>query len=134
MRKLVHLVFAIWKTGRPFDPHHYPWQTPAHVPASDNALSPTASTSDNALSAEQQAAGLMPDRSPARSEVTAACTGSAAAGDAYIDFAHLKSQLPLARVLDQLAWPPRCAAVVRSGVARVPSIAATVAAARSAST
>jgi transposase len=102
MRKLVHLVFAIWKTGRPFNPHHYPWQTPAHVPASDNALSPTPSTSDNALSSEQQAAGLMPDSSPARSEVTAACTGSAAAGDAYIDFAHLKSQLPLARVLDQL--------------------------------
>src|SRR5262249_39486751 len=25
MRKLLHLVFALWKSGRPFDPHHYPW-------------------------------------------------------------------------------------------------------------
>ncbi len=31
MRKLLHLVFAICKSGRPFDPDHYPWQTPAHV-------------------------------------------------------------------------------------------------------
>jgi transposase len=102
MRKLVHLAFAIAKTGRPFDPHHYPWQTPAHVPASDNALSPTAAASDNALSINEQAAGLKPDGKPARSEVTAACTPSAVADDAMIDFAHLKRQLPLARVLDQL--------------------------------
>jgi hypothetical protein len=25
MRKLLHLVFAVWKTGRPFNPQHYPW-------------------------------------------------------------------------------------------------------------
>jgi transposase len=31
MRKLVHLVFAVWKSGKPFDPAHYPWEpvTPA---------------------------------------------------------------------------------------------------------
>ena len=34
MRKLLHLVFAVWKTGKPFDPEHYPWDTakPAKVP------------------------------------------------------------------------------------------------------
>jgi transposase len=34
MRKLVHLVFAVWKSGSPFDPKHYPWE-PAepHAPA-----------------------------------------------------------------------------------------------------
>jgi hypothetical protein len=26
MRKLLHLVFAVWKTGKPFDPNHYPWE------------------------------------------------------------------------------------------------------------
>ena len=25
MRKMLHLVFAVWKTGKPFDSHHYPW-------------------------------------------------------------------------------------------------------------
>ena len=26
MRKLLHLVFAVWKTNRPFDPEHFPWE------------------------------------------------------------------------------------------------------------
>ncbi|HVC93537.1 MAG TPA: IS110 family transposase [Pirellulales bacterium] len=26
MRKMLHLVFAVWKTDRPFDPNHYPWE------------------------------------------------------------------------------------------------------------
>lgn len=29
MRKMVHLVFAVWKTGKPFDPNHYPWTVSA---------------------------------------------------------------------------------------------------------
>src|SRR5215468_10147932 len=31
MRKLLHLVFAVWKTKKPFDKQHYPWHAPAHV-------------------------------------------------------------------------------------------------------
>ncbi len=35
MRKLLHLVFAVWKSAKPFDPQHYPWgQTPQKTPAS----------------------------------------------------------------------------------------------------
>ena len=26
MRKLLHLVFAVWKTDRPFDTEHFPWE------------------------------------------------------------------------------------------------------------
>jgi transposase len=101
MRKLLHLVFAIWKTGKPFDPHHYPWQAPAHV---------AAEAPDRA--AQGQAAGHKPDTGPARSVVTAACANSVgeppAGGEGlYIDFAHIKSQLPLARVLDQLGLAAR---------------------------
>lgn len=35
MRKLLQLAFAVWKTGKPFDPKHYPWLTPAEksIPA-----------------------------------------------------------------------------------------------------
>ena len=29
MRKLLHLVFAVWKTDRPFDEDHFPWANPA---------------------------------------------------------------------------------------------------------
>jgi transposase len=37
MRKLVHLVYAVWKSGRPFDPDHYPWEVPAVAPATTPA-------------------------------------------------------------------------------------------------
>jgi transposase len=106
MRKLLHLVFAIWKSGRPFHPEHYPWQTPAHLDRNeaaaieDNLASNTSSKAD-------ATAGHKPDALPAASVVTAAGTdkGAEAApvGESVsLDFAHLKRQLPLARVLDQL--------------------------------
>jgi transposase len=112
MRKLLHLAFAVWKTGRPFDPKHYSWQTPAHLDTSDNGLSPQGPASDNGLAAKGQAAGPKPDNEPARTGVTAACADNvaeaAAVGEGtYVDFAHLKRQLPLARVLDQLGLSAR---------------------------
>jgi DNA primase len=60
----------------------------------------------------EQAAGHKPDAEPAEPVVTAACSDSVAeppAGDesVYVDFAHLKRQLPLARVLDQLGLAAR---------------------------
>src|SRR5207249_6859387 len=36
MRKLLHLVFAVWKTNSPFDEHYFPWEP------SDNQVSPPA--------------------------------------------------------------------------------------------
>src|SRR5207253_4044987 len=38
MRKLLHLVFAVWKTNRPFDEQHYAWEK------SDSEVSLTAAT------------------------------------------------------------------------------------------
>jgi transposase len=51
MRKLVHLVYAVWKSGRPFDPQHYPWEpaqppVPAELPEAglhDGSAAPTPS-------------------------------------------------------------------------------------------
>ncbi|HZY83461.1 MAG TPA: transposase [Gemmataceae bacterium] len=101
MRKLLHLAFAVWKGGRPFDPDHYPWQAPAHAAATDRGTS-----------REGQAAGHKPDSVPAQPVVTAACTDTVADAEAvgegtHLDFAHLKRQLPLARVLDQLGLTTR---------------------------
>jgi hypothetical protein len=101
MRKPLRLVCEIWKSGRPFDPGHSPWQAPAHVPAGD----PQAATKD-------QAAGPTPDTKPATPVVTAAGTdhvGAATSDGArlYIDLAHIQRQLPLARVLDHLGQSPR---------------------------
>src|SRR5262249_37720854 len=77
MHKLVQLVFAIWKSGRPFDPHHYPWHAPAHVagtvpPSVDNSGGKDQSEAD-------PAAGHTPDALPARSVVTAAGTDTVGA-------------------------------------------------------
>jgi transposase len=97
MRKLLHLAFAIWKTGRPFDPDHYPWHAPAV---------------DGGAAGEGQAAGHTRTATPAQPVVTAACTDTVAddgpAGHApLLDFAHVKQQLPLARVLDHLGLTGR---------------------------
>jgi transposase len=112
MRKLLHLVFAIWKSGRPFQPDWYPWQTPARVEVSDNGMSLKDKPSDIPLSQQEQAAGRKRTAEPAGTAAAAACTDTVAEADeigesAYLDFAHLKQQLPLTRVLDQLGLSAR---------------------------
>jgi len=37
MRKLLHLVFAIWNTGQAFDPQHYDWDNPSITKTSHGA-------------------------------------------------------------------------------------------------
>jgi transposase len=112
MRKLLHLVFAIWKSGRPFDPNHYPWQAPAHLGAAGLEPAAEAAAAEQSPPPESQTAGHRPDTKPASPVVTAACADSVAdpmtvGESAYLDFAHLKRQLPLARVLDQLGLSAR---------------------------
>jgi transposase len=116
MRKLLHLAFAIWKTGKPFDPEHYPWHAPAHVEGGANAASGerTAAGRDSALSVKDQAAGLGGGTEPVRPEVTAACPSTLAEANAsvegtgvWLDFGHVKGQLSLARLLDHLGLTPR---------------------------
>jgi len=98
MRKLLHLVFAIWKTKKPFDANFYLWDAPAHI-APQDGHEPT--------TAQDQAAGLKESAKPVCKEVTAACEASlphdAEPGQhAFVDFAHVKAQLPIARVLEHL--------------------------------
>ena len=111
MRKLLHLAFALWKSGRPFDRDHYPWQAGAADP-SDQGRSANDGKGGDHRPGASQAAGHRPDQGPAQQVVTAACAdtvaGAAGAGRGlYLDFAHLKKQLPLARVLDQLGLSDR---------------------------
>jgi hypothetical protein len=113
MRKLLHLAFALWKTDKPFDPGHYPWHDPGPA-AGDETPGGEPSPRPGPAAADQtnQAAGHKPDSEPAQPVVTAACAGSVppggAAGEgAFIDFGHLKSQLPRARVLEHLGLSGR---------------------------
>jgi transposase len=108
MRKLLHLTFALWKGDRPFDPNHYPWAGPGDPPRGDDEVPIEEATG----AGKGQAAGHKPEVEPAEEVVTAACAATvASAADlgegTFLDFAHLKRQLPLARVLDQLGLSAR---------------------------
>lgn len=113
MRKLLHLVFAIWKSGRSFDPKHYPWDRPAHLPPAEHAeLQATPPIAAAEQPPEAPAAGHRPELEPAAKVVTTAgpltVTPAEERGEqVFLDFAHLKRQLPLARVLDQLGLTDR---------------------------
>jgi len=112
MRKLLHLAFALWKSGRPFDPGHYPWQAPGHVETRGQDKGTEEEAGGKGPAEGDQAAGHRPDTQPARQVVTAACADSVAGavpfGEATaIDFAHRKRQLPIARALDQLGLSDR---------------------------
>ncbi len=44
MRKLLHLVFAVWKTDRPFDAGHYPWESAGETTTTTEAGETTTTT------------------------------------------------------------------------------------------
>jgi transposase len=138
MRKLLHLALAVWKSGQPFNPEHYPWNKPAHLEGSPKpGAAANIPAAGQPAEARTQAAGHnKPAIEPVRSVVTAACaTSSVAAAPAshntqpapqaaagqpatpasdlpgsppaatagpWLDFEHLKAQLPLTRVLEHL--------------------------------
>jgi transposase len=106
MRKLLHLVFAVWKTNKPFDPQHYPWE------------------GGQASEGDEKAAGHKVHVDPSRSVVTAAnpnippqeaenqaASQPRAAGTAAeaggIDFAALRARVSMEQVLGRLGWLAR---------------------------
>jgi hypothetical protein len=128
MRKLLHLAFALWKSDKPFDGGHHPWEGPA---AGDGGVGAGGQAAE-AGEANDQAAGHKPVSQPAEQVVSAACTptvppAGAAGEGTFLDFAHLKGQLSLARVLEHLGLSGRprgsgaqrrCACPIHRGDAR----------------
>jgi transposase len=117
MRKLLHLAFAVSTSDQPFDPEHYPWATPAHVDQESRVRADGSGghqdadsqpASDLPMSRKDRAAGLKHWAEAGAKEVPAARTH-------FVDFAHLKRQLPLARVLDQLGLRLQGSAPQRRG-------------------
>jgi transposase len=111
MRKLLHLAFAVWKTGRAFDPNHYSWQTPAHVDAdigaADEKATDTGTAPGKRTEGHQQAVV-----SETASEKSPTSTSDDSDRDSierprFVDFAHVKRQLPMTRVLDHLGLSSR---------------------------
>jgi hypothetical protein len=70
MRKLLHLVFAVWKTNRPFDENHFPWEPPTDTPAA----TPTPAAAPAASSPRNDEAVGHTQAAPAEPVVTTACS------------------------------------------------------------
>ena len=97
-RKLLHLVFAIWKTNRPFDPNHYPWAG-LEVPSTEEPQP-----------RKETAAGHKQEQAQANKEVTAAtkkiesnrdCVNCSAPNQS-VDYAFLREQISIERMLSHL--------------------------------
>ena len=109
MRKLLHLVFAVWKTNRPFDANHYPWEKLNDDVPQDLAASSVVATD----SGNNKAEGHKQDK-PAGKVVTSAHSTiepaspsvkpehPPAAACPHVDFAFLRQQISLEQVLQHL--------------------------------
>jgi transposase len=105
MRKLLHLVFAVWKTAKPFDPHHYPWeQTGATSEAAPQI--PTENAVGHKLeqvAAEQVVTTASSSVESASQTVNASASPRVPAPQRPpIDFAFLRQQITLEQVLRHL--------------------------------
>src|SRR5262249_53260471 len=105
MRKLLHLVYAVWKTDRPFDAGHYPWEPTgagARTPAAGEPVSGTA---------DEGAVGHKRDEPAGRVVTTAPLTvepipsavnppaPSTRVARPRVDYAFLREQISMERVL-----------------------------------
>jgi transposase len=104
MRKLLQLVFAVWKTNRPFDPEHFAWEK----------ATPTATAAGARTAGRETAVGHTRDL-PAEEVVTTATStvaptprsvnpGSSSSGTrgVPVDFAYLRQQVSMEQVLREL--------------------------------
>jgi hypothetical protein len=92
MRKLLHLVFAVWKSGKTFDPQHYPWdQAPKNKEAAGHKQE---------ASPDQQVVTATPTETLRRptSDVNISPSG--------VDFQSMRSQTSIQQVLDLLEFDP----------------------------
>jgi transposase len=117
MRKLLHLVYAVWKTDRPFDAGHYPWEpaedggTTTEGGAQATTTSPRGPAGDTG---GEGAVGHERDKPAGRVVTTAAPTvepvspavnpapRSIRAARPRVDYAFLREQITMERVLAHL--------------------------------
>lgn len=102
MRKLLHLVYAIWRTGKPFDANHYRWEQTQEKAAGHNkevserqvvtaANESVADASDTVNRAKEQT-----------TKTTSTTTQRSNTKHQPIDYKALRAQITLAEVLQHL--------------------------------
>jgi CHC2 zinc finger len=114
MRKLLHLVYAVWKTNRPFDENHFPWEGPSDTQSS--APAPPSVDAGTTPSANEKTVGHKRDL-PAEKVVTTAISTvepapavvkpvpqRTATGRPRVDFACIREQVSIQQVLEHLGF------------------------------
>ena len=92
MRKLLHLVFAVWKSGKPFDPQHYPWdQTPEKKEAAGHKQE---------ITPDQQVVTATP------SKTLSSSTNRVNTSPHGVNFQAVRSQTSMQQVLELLEFDP----------------------------
>ena len=96
MRKLLHLVFAVWKTNRSFDPNHYPWDkaAPGGTAQEETAGRKRDLPAKQAITAA--VAKVDAPAEPVKQPPSPACNGR------WVDFAWLRQQVTMEQVLSQV--------------------------------
>jgi transposase len=115
MRKLLHLVFAVWKTGKPFHPDHYSWENPPGRPTAPPAAaskeaaaghsqgtSPAEKVVTAATVTVSAAAPVVKDPSPTSTTAAASSPRQPATVNGPIDFAALREQIRFEQVLSHI--------------------------------
>lgn len=120
MRKLLHLVFVVWKTGKPFDPNHYPWAQAAQDKAAQADATKTDEPKEKVDRQTEEMVAGRKEQSSKRKAVTATSpnvepTSTTIKEDAnsvasltpakapvMIDYAALRKQITIEQALSQL--------------------------------
>jgi hypothetical protein len=110
MRKLLHLVFAVWKTDLPFNADHYPWENPAGAQPASAPATDAVATEDE----KKMAAGHKQDV-PAEKVVTSATSSLQPAAvpikppartrqtkRPVVDYEYLRQQLTMSQIIEHL--------------------------------
>ena len=110
MQKLLHLVFAIWKTGKPFDAQHYPWASGSNKPTDASSEAGRNAPEETEQTGNKKTAAGRKGQSPKRSAVTATLGNvepSSVADNpvptvSTIDFKALRQRVTIEQVLRQI--------------------------------
>jgi transposase len=119
MRKLLHLVFAVWKTNRPFDEHHFAWEkndsvtstAPAEPVAAQTEGNKTAAGHKREIPAEKvvttASSSVECVASPVNApnqRTSAAPVAAAVPARPQVDFAFVRQQITMEQVLRHLGF------------------------------
>jgi transposase len=109
MRKLLHLAFAVWKTGKPFDPAHYPWQSAdaSTTQADEKTAGHNQGSSPGSSVVTAADSTLTPQPGPHKVTTEQTSPPASESETGGIDYAALRNQISMEQVLAQLGYLTR---------------------------